>query len=398
MAGQNRKDQLKALFGTIEHAAETVRAPARPVSDRPREAPAQSSAQPAGQPPRQPDRAGSGEGQKDAAGMPPLETKAFGLARVVPAETVMRPRAASGAVKAMGLSLDGLSREVEEARRLKESLNEAERVVELDTALIDSSFVADRLGRDDDSDAGFADLVRSLESTGQQVPVLLRPHPEKLGRYQTAYGHRRIRAAARLGRPVKAIVRALTDTELVLAQGKENTERRDLSFIERAFFARALVARGFERGVVQDALSLHKAEMTRFLQVADAVPHHIADAIGPAPKIGRPRWMALAELLKGEAARVKAQDEITSAGFRAAASDQRFNLVFNRLNRGAKPASPAPLAVEDGAGRVIAHVSASGGRARVEFVDEMGDGFADYLKERLPELLAGFASRRKARP
>jgi ParB family chromosome partitioning protein len=394
MAGQNRKDQLKALFGTIEQAAETIRAPARPAPDQ-RE-PDRSH----GPSPVRPQDAGGGGGLPHAGGIPPLETKAFGLARVVPAETTMRPRASSGAVKAMGLSLDGLSREVEEARRLKESLSEAERIVELDAALIDTSFVNDRLGRDDDSDAGFADLVRSLEASGQQVPVLVRPHPQTPGRYQTAYGHRRIRAAARLGRPVKAIVRPLTDTELVLAQGKENTERRDLTFIERAFFAHALIARGFERGVVQDALSLHKAEMTRFLQVAEAVPLHIANAIGPAPKIGRPRWMALAELLKGEAARVKAQDEIGRAGFRAATSNERFNLLFKRLNRSVNPPAPAaaPLAVEDAAGRVIAHVTSSGKRARVEFVDEMGEGFADYLRAELPGLMAGFAARRKAEP
>ena len=143
-------------------------------------------------------------------------------------------------------------------------------------------------------------MVESIRLNGQQVPILVRPHPEKQGSYQTAYGHRRLRAAARVGKPVQAIVRDLTDVQLVLAQGKENTERRDLSFIERAFFARNLVERGFDRGLVQDALSLDKAEMSRFLQVAAAVPAPIVRAIGPAPKIGRPRWVRLAELLKSE--------------------------------------------------------------------------------------------------
>ena len=39
--------------------------------------------------------------------------------------------------------------------------------------------------------------------------------PEISGRFQTAYGHRRIRAVARLGQRVRAIVRELSDTELV---------------------------------------------------------------------------------------------------------------------------------------------------------------------------------------
>ncbi len=44
-----------------------------------------------------------------------------------------------------------------------------------------------------------------------------------------------LKAVRRLELQVKAIVRKLTDDELVLAQGKENAERRNLSFIERAF-------------------------------------------------------------------------------------------------------------------------------------------------------------------
>jgi ParB family chromosome partitioning protein len=363
MTGQNRKNQLKALFGTVEPARESAGQPSAP-GGRP-----SATAGPA------------------SASTPAADA---------PAEA-QRQRSAAGAVKAMGLSLGGLSREVEEARRLKETLSSAERVLELDAGLIDTSFVTDRLGRGDDADASFAELVRSIEASGQQVPVLVRPHPDRPGRYQTAYGHRRIRAAERLGRPVRAIVRALSDTELVLAQGKENTERRDLSFIERAFFAQALMERGFERAVVQEALSLHKAEMTRFLQVAEAVPRRVADAIGPAPKIGRPRWMAMAELLKGEAARVKAEDEITSQRFRAAGSDERFNLLLARLSAKAKPAAAIPLEARDGAGRPIARIEAVKGRARVEFLDVLGEDFAGYLQAELPALVDAFAAARKPR-
>ncbi|MBN9245507.1 MAG: plasmid partitioning protein RepB [Mesorhizobium sp.] len=359
MTGQNRKNQLKALFGTIEQAGEAV-----PRSSAPASGPS----------------------------VPAVPTPAKD-----PSADAQRQRSAAGAVKAMGLSLGGLSREVEEARRLKEALTSAERVLDLDAGLIDTSFVTDRLGRGDDADASFAELVRSIETSGQQVPVLVRPHPDRPGRYQTAYGHRRIRAAERLGRPVRAIVRALSDTELVLAQGKENTERRDLSFIERAFFAQALMERGFERAVVQEALSLHKAEMTRFLQVADAVPRRVADAIGPAPKIGRPRWMAMAELLKGDAAQVKADDEITSARFRAAGSDERFNLLLARLSARTKQAVAAPLEARDGAGRAIARIEAVKGRARVEFLDALGEDFSAYLQAELPALVEAFAAGRKPR-
>lgn len=341
---QNRKDQLKALFGTVEpphvQAAPAENTPANPAD----------------------------------------------------AEPAARPRSASGAVKAMGLSLGGLSKEMEEVRRLKESLDTAERVSKIDTTLVEASFVSDRLDQGA-KDPEFEALVASVETSGQQVPVLLRPHPDKPGRYQTAYGHRRVRAANRLGVPVLAIVRPLSDIELVLAQGKENSERRDLSFIERALFAHELIGRGFERGVVQDALSLHKAEMTRFLQVADAVPEHIVRAIGAAPKVGRPRWMALAELLKSEAGRVKAQDEITSARFYAAGSDERFNLLFTRLQR--KTVSSGPREIRDEQGRAVAHLVVSKGKARVDFVEKLGDDFEDFLGMELPRLMEKFRRDRK---
>ncbi len=165
-------------------------------------------------------------------------------------------RSASGAVKAMGLSLNAMTREAEEARLLRQALSEGERVVAIHPDKIDSSFVEDRLRLGEQDDEDLAVLIDSMRESGQQVPVLLRHHPEKPGRYQTAYGHRRIRAATRLGMEVKAIVRALSDDELVLAQGKENAERRNLSFIERAVFAKNLLAHGFDRKVIGDALAV----------------------------------------------------------------------------------------------------------------------------------------------
>ena len=301
-----------------------------------------------------------------------------------------RPRPSSGAVKAMGLSLARLTGEIDEARALKQDLVRSGGIVDLDPGLIDEAFIADRLSKDDEGDEAFAGLVASMRDNGQQVPVLVRPHPKAEGRYQTAYGHRRIRAAARLGQPVRAIVRELADDELVLAQGKENTERRNLSFIERAMFAKALVDHGFDRSVAIEALSLHKSEMARLLQVADALPPHVARAIGPAPKAGRARWMALADMLKSEAARAKTQDELFSRRFREADSDRRFRLLFDRLSK--KPAAARPAEVADEEGRTVARIVA-GARPRIDFVGEAAPDFATFVAAELPSLLARFKAR-----
>ena len=289
-------------------------------------------------------------------------------------------RSASGAVKAMGLSLGGLQREIEEAR----NVNNGERVVEIDVKLIDPSPYADRLSDGASGDTDFVALVESLRLNGQQVPVLLRPHAVKVGRYESAYGHRRIKAARQLGILIKAIIRPLTDAALLVAQGKENAERRNLSFIEKALFVKNMLDAGVDRAVAQEAISVHKTEMTRFIQVADAIPLHIARAIGPAPKAGRPRWMALGELLVNGAAREKADDEITRDGFLEIDSDKRFQMVFARISANIAPKDePAMIA----AGSLT--IAVNGTRF------DVGDmKFASWLTDVLPELAARFESER----
>ncbi|MBX9745767.1 MAG: plasmid partitioning protein RepB, partial [Hyphomonadaceae bacterium] len=180
-----------------------------------------------------------------------------------------RPPAKSGSLKAMGLSLQSLSDEADEARTLREQLAAGAHVVELDPNLIDPSFIRDRL--DDTAGEDFEAFKASLANDGQQVPILVRPRADAEGRFQAAYGHRRLAALRALSRPVKAIVRHLTDEELVVAQGKENNERRDLSFIERALFAARLEDFGYARATLIAALSVHKGNLSTMISVARGV-------------------------------------------------------------------------------------------------------------------------------
>lgn len=289
-------------------------------------------------------------------------------------------RAASGAVRAMGLSLGSLAREAEEAKALREAIETGDRIVELDCALVESSFVEDRFARGE-ADSGFLALVDSIRETGQQVPILVRPHPDRAGHYQTAYGHRRLAAVRSLSRKVRAIVKPLSDDELVLAQGKENAERRDLTFIERAFFAQALIKRGFARKVVEDALGVQKSEVSRLLQVADGVPIQFAHAIGPAPKAGRERWMALAAFFVKESAALIADDEIHSERFRLADTNRRFQILFDRLARKqkAKPDRGEPLTGRDG--KSFGKVYAGRGKPRIEFNGPVPDEFMSTVAQ-----------------
>lgn len=256
-------------------------------------------------------------------------------------------RVAAHAVRAMGLQLDHLTEAAREAARLGEQLAGGEAVVALDPALVDPSFATDRLARTGDRD--YRRLVESLRERGQLVPILVRPHPERPGRYQVAYGHRRLEAAAELGLPVKAVVRVLSDAELVVAQGRENAERRNLSFIERALFAARLAAAGFDRATLNAALGVHTAEMTRLLTVAAGVPAEVAQAIGPAPKAGRPRWMAFVSALAEPDGAARMWDLMAQPAWQRLATDRRFETALAALETaGDSPleAGAAPIRVE----------------------------------------------------
>lgn len=336
-----------------------------------------------------------------AGGVAPSAEKTPETKSAVPAASP--PRAASGAVKAMGLALGDMAEKAGEAERLKAevaALREGgTQLVDLDPRLIDPSPFADRLSSGPEHDPSFDALVASIRDSGQQVPVLVRPAPagqngEQGGgqgtqRYQAAYGHRRIRAARALGIAVKAVIRPLDDAALMLAQGKENAERRDLSFIERALFAQTLAQAGFERMQMQAALGIHASELTRLLQVAQAVPERIVRAIGPAPKAGRPRWMALGGFLAREANQVKAEAEIAAQRFREADSDARFKLLFDRLSPRSAPSLPAAARpLFGGDGRALG-IYRGGAEPAITFAPAEA-GFAEWLAENLGEIRKQF--------
>ena len=167
-------------------------------------------------------------------------------------------------------------------------------MVELDPALVDPSFVADRLSITSESQEV---LIEQIRDHGQQVPILVRPYPGRPGEYQVAYGHRRLSAVRALGAKVRAVVRDLTDAQFVVSQGQENNARTDLSYIERAYFARKLEEGGFDRTVIMAALGVDKAALSKMISLTKRLPPKLIEAIGAAPATGRRRWEELADLL-----------------------------------------------------------------------------------------------------
>ena len=166
-----------------------------------------------------------------------------------------KPLKRASPVGAISQSLGGVHEKAQRVDALEKQLAQGQAIVELDTAVLDSSFVVDRLGV---SSQDQALLVSQIREHGQQVPILVRPHPEREGRFQVAYGHRRLAAIKTIGGPIRAVIRDLTDEQLVVSQGQENNARTDLTFIERAFFASRLEGRNFSRDVIMSALGVDK--------------------------------------------------------------------------------------------------------------------------------------------
>lgn len=286
----------------------------------------------------------------------------------------------SGAVGAMSRSLGRIASAADDARAL---IAAGDAVVEIPTEKLSGSFVSDRFEAAGEDHAA---LVESIRERGQQVPILVRPHPEKPGAYQIAYGHRRVRALAELERPARAVVRELSDEDLVVAQGQENSTRTDLSYIERARFAMALLDRKFDRAVIMAALNMEKTQLSRLLAIGRAIPPKVADAIGPSPKAGRPRWAALAEAFeKGDASAADAA--ISNPKFLAADSDARFTRVLSAMT--AKPRSRPETFVSEG--QKLVTIKRGGDRVALTASSEFGE----FIAERLPELYRAFQSQRE---
>ena len=245
-------------------------------------------------------------------------------------------RVAAGSVRAMGLELNHLTEKADAADALRQQIENGSFVVELDPETLEPPFISDPAPMDDPQ---YRQLVESIRKDGQALPILARPHPDRTGVYQIAYGYRRWHAARELAVKIRAIIQTLTDAELVIAQGKENAERRNLSFIERALFAANLDASGFDRATINAALAVHTTELSWLLTVAAAIPAAIITLIGPAPKAGRTRWMELAEYLQAKSTQQLAGQTLDTPALKRLGTDARFEALMETLRN----AAPGPM-------------------------------------------------------
>lgn len=251
-------------------------------------------------------------------------------------------------------------------------------IIEVPSDLIDEAGLIDRLDPDPE---GIATLAESLRDYGQQVPVLLRHSPNHEGRYEVVYGRRRVTALRQLGHPVKAMVRDLSDHDMIVAQGQENAQRKDLSFIEKVNFARQMRDGGFERKVICDAIAIDKTLISRMLSIADALPSEVIRAIGAAPGIGRDRWLTLASRSTG----MDPMELVKLA--QGPDSDSRFEAVLTGVTFPSPTVTPAASeALKGDDGREIGQVLRGTKTVTLTFSRKKAAGFEDWLAENIDRL------------
>ena len=284
-------------------------------------------------------------------------------------------------------------------------------VWELDPASIEDGRMADRL-----DPADVLDLRNAIEANGQTVPILVRRAPGEDDRYLLVYGRRRLEAIRQSDKvtKVRALVTNLDDDSALRAQISENMGRRDLSFIEKALFAKDLVSSGFgNQSQVAEILTVTKSSISMAIAIADMVGPDLVRAIGAAHGIGRPRWESLGRAIDengldredligiAKEARENAEtsmvvDDIASTND---PSIQTFLAVEKAVTKAIKPAkspSPAPpssvpLKIGGKRGGTVKRT------AKGLSIELAGGDFADWVETQVHDMIEDLHERWKQR-
>lgn len=194
-----------------------------------------------------------------------------------------------------------------------------------------------------------ADLVDSIKARGILQPLLARPHPTQIGRYQIIAGERRWRASQEAGlHDVPVLVRDLTDLETMAAGLVENLQRQDLNAIEEAEGYKRLFD---EFGMTQENLAeavgksrSHIANTVRLLNLPVIVRNEVKNgALSPGharallahPEPAKAALMVIARGLnvrQTEALASKKVDAASSAAYAAKVKDPETKALEQDLS------------------------------------------------------------------
>jgi ParB family chromosome partitioning protein len=127
-------------------------------------------------------------------------------------------------------------------------------------------------------DQAIQELAASIKATGVLQPVLVRSDPT--GGFQLVAGERRLRAASVAGLArIPAVVREVTDREMMELALIENIQREDLNPIEEAKAYHALIERvGLTHDELSDRVGKQRSSITNALRLL-GLPPEVQDMV-----------------------------------------------------------------------------------------------------------------------
>ncbi len=182
-------------------------------------------------------------------------------------------------------------------------------------------------------------LAESLRSQGVIQPIVVRPHPERSGRFELVAGERRLRAARLLGwKSLPALVRHVSGERLLEIALVENLQREELDPIEEALAYRALLnSHGYTQEHLARRLGRDRstiANMVRLLALPQAVQEDLMEerlTVGHARSL-----LALADV----AAQLAVRQEVLQRGLSVRATEKLVRAELGAA-AGGKPRPPA---------------------------------------------------------
>ena len=141
-------------------------------------------------------------------------------------------------------------------------------VIEIPLGRIDPNPKQPRIEFDDET---LGELAESIQAQGVLQPILVRPAGD---RYQLVAGERRFRASKKLGRAtIPAIVRPISDEELLEVALIENLQREDLNAIEEALgYQRLLDELHYTHDRLSERVGKNRSSITNTIRLLSLPP------------------------------------------------------------------------------------------------------------------------------
>lgn len=279
---------------------------------------------------------------------------------------------------------------------------------------VEPSFMRDRYEMDPEAREKLDQLKDSIREFGVNYsPAAVRAHPQKHGKYQLIFGHRRHQAVKELANEstepnkwlLKAFIQTVSDEELLILQTSENAERDDLTYIERAAWAHNLLENtGLTQKDIAPRLGMGKTTLSRVLSTVSAIPEDVRLAIGRAQGVGEPRWMTFAKYMKNEHLIDLVRLEIGKPDFMELSSKEKMERVLLLMKQATtsaekpKPKPKKPKAAISVPAETLTHNGRQIGLARTSqagmhlTISAENVEFGEWIKQKMSDLYEEFSA------